>query len=144
MAERTGKSSPGRQPAAEMWRRTLLRVPTLFGRLAYVAGLRLTGLDRYQHPSLTGPLGPEEADRILRRSHYQVFAEWLDLNLEDQKADLEAFIRERGAEEQALRFRDLPPATAREVERQLFVTDLETLFALRELEGGPAPRPPAA
>ena len=144
LAERTAKSSTDRQPAAEMWRRTLLRVPTLFGRLVYVAALRVPASDRYEHPSLTGPLGTAEADRVLRGSHYQVFAEWLELSLEEQKTDLEEFLRDRGAEEQALRYRELPPAAARDVERQLFVTDLETLFALRGFERGPVPQPPAA
>jgi hypothetical protein len=123
-------------PATETWRNVLGQIPTVFGRLVFLSSLRHTETGRYAHPSLARLLGAEEADRTLCHSHHQVFSQWIASSLEEQKADLDEYLRVAGNDPDLLRrFRHLPPATAREVERQLYLTDLETLLELRRFAG---------
>jgi hypothetical protein len=115
-----------------------MRVPTIFGRLAYLASLRDPSNGRYYHPVLSPALGSEEADTTLRKSHYQVFSQWLSFGLAEQKADLVEFLESAEARMEIGRYREFPPPTARDVERQLFITDLETVLELLRLsEAGP-------
>ena len=127
-------SSPLRGPATEMWRNVLRQIPTIFGRLVFLSSLRDPHTGRYVHPGLTRMLGGEEADRALCRSHHQVFSQWIASSLEEQKADLDEYLRRAAKDSDFRRYRSLPPSTAREVERQLFLTDLETLLELRRFE----------
>ena len=135
------------EPAAALWRHTLARIPSLFGRLVFLASLRNRNGGEYAHQSLSQMVGPEEADTILRRSHAQVFQDWLTLSLEQQKADLEEYLLEVPSPAAVLdgwigskSYRDLAPRTAQEMERDLFVSDLEALLPLlRQEYGGPSP-----
>ena len=93
---------------------------------------------RYSHEALERILGSEGADRTLCNSHHQVFSEWLRFSLAEQKADLDEYLRATGSPRQALHYHDLVPRTARDVERQLYLTDLETLLELLKFEHGGA------
>lgn len=123
-----------------LWRKTLSQVPTIFGRLVFMASLRDAGTGRYQHEALTRLLGPDDTDRALLNSHHQVFSEWLRFSLAEQKSDLDEYLSMAGAggSFRALPYKNLVPATAREVERQLYLTDLETLLELLRFEHGGA------
>ena len=121
------------RPAAEVWRTTISHIPTLFGRLVFLSSLRESGSGRYFHDSL-GFLAKEDADRTLRNSHQQVFQQWICRGLEEQKSDLDEYLSTGGAPRYALAYRNLVPATAREVEKQLYLTDLETLLELLRFE----------
>jgi hypothetical protein len=79
-------------------------------------------------------VGSELTDRTLRQSHHEVFSEWLRFSLSEQKADLDRYLTSTLSEPQMLPYRDLPPATAHQVERQLYLTDLETLLELLRFE----------
>lgn len=118
-----------RRGAAEIWRVTLSKFPTLFGRLIFLASLRNSRSGHYAHEALAS-IPEDEADRALRNSHQQVFQQWISSGLADQKADLEEYLNEMGGPRYALPYRDLAPVTARDVERQLYITDLETLLEL--------------
>jgi hypothetical protein len=83
-------------------------------------------------------LGPEETDRTLCNSHHQVFSEWLRFSLSEQKADLDEYLGTAGASREAFNYQHLVPPTARDVERQLYLTDLETLLELLKYEHGDA------
>lgn len=76
----------------------------------------------------------EDADRTLRHSHHQVFSQWLGFSLREQKEDLDEYLKVAGGPAHSLPYRQLAPATARDVERQLYLTDLETLLELRKFE----------
>ena len=138
MPESPANSLSARSPAAIVWRNTLSQVPTVFGRLAFLASLRDPVSGRYSHESLVRPLGPEAADRALCNSHHQVFAEWLGFSLAEQKSDLDDYLRNATASRSAVDYHHLVPPTARDVERQLYVTDLETLLELLKYEHGDA------
>ena len=126
MADHRAQSNP-RHPGADLWRGTLLQIPTLFGRLVFLSNLRDAHSGGYSHPAL---LSTDDADRTLRGSHQQVFQEWIGCSLAEQKSDLEDYLSTAGGPRYASAYRDLVPATARDVERQLYLTDLETLLEL--------------
>ena len=131
--------------ATSLWRKTLSQVPTRFGRLVLLASLRDPLSGRYIHRPLIELVGRELTDRTLATSHHQVFAEWLSASLVEQKADLDDYLRQSSGPAEPATYRDLPPATAHDVERQLFLTDLETLLALlRRDDGGAASAPEAS
>jgi len=149
----TGESDPGRQssgePADDLWRHTLARIPTLFGRVLYLSSLRNQSNGAYEHPGLAQMVGDEEAGETLRRSHTRVFQDWLCLNLEQQKADLQEYLAEAPNPAAMLAhwaasgaYKSWVPSTAQDVERRLFAGDLETLLALLRREyGGASPDP---
>ncbi len=137
---------PGREPAGDLWRHTLARIPTLFGRLVYLSSLRSRGDGAYVHPGLAQMVGDEQAGATLRRSHARVFQDWLCLGLEQQKADLQEYLEEVENPAAALNAwagpeggRDLAPATAQSAERQLFLSDLQILVSLLKAPFGAGP-----
>ena len=127
-----------RSAAADLWRNTLSQIPTTFGRLIYLASLRDQNTGTYQHHGLAQLFGPQETDETLRQSHTQTFSEWLCFNLEHQKEDLEGYLDELHEDKKTILttwirlspYRNFVPVTAREVERNLFNTDLETVLEL--------------
>jgi len=149
----SGKIGPetgtGQEPASDLWRYTLARISTLSGRLIYLSSLRNQSSGAYEHHGLARMVGDEQAAETLRRSHARVFQDWLCLNLEQQKADLQDYLAENPAPAAALRswldsgsYRNWAPAAALDVEKQLFARDLEILFGLLKREyGGVSPDP---
>jgi len=147
----TGKHVPDRssqEPAGDLWRHTLARIPTMFGRVLYLSSLRNpNGI--YEHPVLAQMIGDEEAGETLRRSHARVFQDWLCLNLEQQKADLQEYLAETPNPAAMLAdwatsavYQSWAPSTAQDAERRLFVGDLEILLNLLKREyGGASPDP---
>ena len=128
-----------RSAASDLWRNTLSQIPTTFGRLIYLASLRDQNTGAYHHHGLEQLFGPEQSEQTLRHSHGQIFSDWLCFNLEQQKNDLEAYLDELN-EDKKIPFW-LPgsdfartgvtfPRLAREVERNLFITDLEMVLEL--------------
>lgn len=133
-----------RTPAADLWRHTLVQIPTNFGRMVYLASLRNPNSGMYEHHGLAQIYGPDEADGTLRQSHMQVFSEWLCFGLDQQKEEVAEYMT--GLEERLplvienwIRFspyRNFVPADAREAERQLYLTDMEMVIeALRGEHG---------
>ena len=138
MAEYLANSQSARTPGVILWRNLLSQVPTVFGRLALLASLRDPATGRYSHEALLRILGPEDTDRALCNSHHQVFSEWLRCSLSEQKSDLDDYLKDAGNSREALDYHHLVPPTARDVERQLYLTDLETLLELLKFEHGGA------
>lgn len=138
------RAPAGYNPAVEVWRKTLAQVSTHFGRLLYLSSLRDTESGRYTHDSLLNYMNEEEADRTIRHTHHQVFQQWLAYSLSDQKEDLDRYLLESNGPRYSLPYRNAVPPTARDVERQLYLTDLETLLELLRFEHGAAGATPRA
>jgi hypothetical protein len=127
-----------RSAAADLWRNTLSQIPTTFGRLIYLASLRDQNTGAYHHHGLEQLFGQEQAEQTLRQSHSQIFSDWLCFNLEQQKKDLEGYLDELNEDKKIILatwirlcpYRNYVPASAREVERNLFTTDLEMVLEL--------------
>jgi hypothetical protein len=146
-----------RSAAADLWKHTLSRIPTVYGRLAYLASLRDQNSGSYRHHGLAAAFGREESNRALRESHEQTFGGWLKLSLEEQHADLTAYLETleeppRVVLDYWLRsraYRNQPPASARTADRQLFYRNLEALLVVLKYasaDAGPArgSSPPAS
>jgi hypothetical protein len=96
--------------------------------------------------------GDQAADEALRASHQQVFADWLQFDLEQQKADLDLYLVSLEGDRRVIvdtwirlaPYRNLVPSAAREVERELYVKDLEILLELLRSECGVASPDPDA
>jgi len=143
--------SPNRDAAlAESWHRTLAGIPTVLGRMAYLASLRNTNTGSYEHFGLAQKVGAGDVDRLLRRSHLEVFQEWLCFGLERQKQELEQYFSELEGDKREILANWLclepygiwVPAESRDVERKLFYTDLEVVLELIRTEYGVASRDP--
>jgi hypothetical protein len=142
--------SIGRGPGEDLWRHTLVQIPTTFGRLVYLCSLRDTNSGVYRHFGLAQRFGEEEADAALRKSHMDNFYEWLRFTLEQKKADLDLYLTEVEGERQAILrtwiqlkpYRNLTPAGILDVERDLFLSDLDALLAiLTSVHGVTSPDP---
>jgi hypothetical protein len=135
----------GQEPASDLWRHTLDRIPTLFGRVLYLSSLRNQASGAYEHPGLAQMVGHEEAGETLRRSHARLFQDWLCLNLEQQRTDLREYLAETANPSAMLAdwsvsapYQGWTPPTAQDFERRLFAGDLETLLPLLTHEFGAA------
>ena len=129
------KSQASTAVGVELCRRTLNQIPTVFGRLVYLASLRDESQGRYVHDALARIVGSDEADRTLCHSHQQVFSQWIASSLADQKRDLDQYVSEIGGRLQSLwGHRNVVPPMARDVERQLYLADFETLLDLLRLD----------
>ena len=130
--------------APDLWRHTLSQIPSVFGRLVYLAGLRDANSGQYIHHGLSAVFGEEQAHLAMKASHKDLFAEWLEFGLAEQKADLELYLSGLTAGQPTVLaswhrlepYRNLPPDTAMAPERELFLADIETLLMLMRREHG--------
>jgi len=137
LADFSARFEPVRGPSGDTFRKIRAQVPTVFGRLVYLSGLR-DGAGLYSHPVLNELVGQIEADRTLCHCHHQVFSQWIGCTLAEQKADLDDY-GDSSRHVLDLAFgRGLIPQGAHEVECLLYVTDLEMLLELLRLECGGA------
>src|SRR5215204_3664782 len=85
------KGTLERGPASDLWRNTLSQIPSVFGRLIYLSSLRGLNSGVYEHHGLSLVFGPRAANEALKQSHDDVFREWLNFELHQQKADLDVY-----------------------------------------------------
>jgi hypothetical protein len=129
---------------ADLWRHTLSQIPSVFGRLVYLSSIRGANTGVYEHHGLALLFGEAEADRALRRSHEDAFADWLNFTLEQQKADLDLYLSALTGTRRTIvdtwirlmPYRNVVPASARRVERKLFLTDFDALLHGLKFEYG--------
>ena len=133
-----------RRPLADVWRNTLSQIPTVFGRLVYLASLRNVNSGRYEHHGLALVFGPEDASRALKQSHGKVFAEWLSFNLEEQMADLELYLADIPEQRRTVLqawsklepYKSYVPDSAKPVQRRLYLSDLRAMLELLRRAAG--------
>lgn len=134
----------------ESWKRTLTGIASVIGRLSYLASLRNANTGIYEHFGMSERVGATETDRVLRRSHLEVFQEWLCFGLDRQKQELEDYLVELEGDKRGIIANWLSlepyaawiPAETREVERKLFNTDLSIVLELIRTDYGVAIRGP--
>jgi hypothetical protein len=143
----TGHGQPANDlAAADLWRRTLEQVPSAYGRLVYLASLRNPNTNRYEHHGFAARFGEEQAERVLRSNHEEIFQDWLALGVREKKDDLDTYLssiddNKRLVVETWLKimpFRNLQPGAARGVEADLFLADFRVLLELLRSEYGAA------
>jgi hypothetical protein len=138
---------------ANLWRVTLSRIPSLFGRLAYFASLRDPETGEYQHWGMSQIYGRKEANKAFRQSHAEVFKDWLFLDLAHREADFSLYrsgLKAEGRDvlEVVARLeshRRLLPASARQAECEVFqgalIALLERVKRKPSVQGTPRRRP---
>lgn len=143
--------SPEFQAAvSDNWRRTLDQIPTVIGRLAFIASLRSTATGTYEHFGLSQRIGLEATSDLLRRIHLEIFENWLCFGLGQQKEEIEEYLGTLGSDKREILWNWLHvkpwtawvPAESRDVERTLFDTDVSAVLELLRIEYGVASRDP--
>lgn len=92
------KSLLERTADTDLWRHTLSQIPTISGRLVYLATLRSPITGRYEHHGLALLFGEEASDKAIRMSHRRTFQEWLTAGLEEKTQDILGYIETTGEE----------------------------------------------
>lgn len=132
------KSVLERDAREDLWRHTLSQIPTLFGKLQYLASLRDPNSGRYEHHGLALVFGEKEAEKALKQNHRRLFGEWLGAGLEQQHDDLWTYLHSLGTEiSQVVESWDLLepwkgylPAGVNSGEKALYVSDIRTLLRM--------------
>jgi hypothetical protein len=125
-----------RKAASDLWRHTLSQIPSVFGRLFFLASLRNHNSGRYEHHGLAQMFGSLEASRALKKSHREAFSEWLSYNMEEQKADLELYLSEQHEDKRTILktweklepYRNVLPSSVKDVEKKLYLSDLRAIL----------------
>jgi hypothetical protein len=133
-------------PEAELWRRTLAQIPSLLGRLIYLASLRDLNTGKYQHFGFAQQVGDKAAERTIRRSHGNTFEDWLCLSLPEQRAQLDLHLDSAdGERDQILAhwqteppYLSWVPSQALPAQKDLFRGDLEVVADLIRRESSAA------
>jgi hypothetical protein len=133
-----------RDAGGVLWRRTLSQIPSLFGRLVWLASLRNPNTGFYEHHGLAVLFGKEGSNKALRLSHLACCRDWLNSGLEEQMADLRLYLQSQSSHPseiignwQELGFwRTILPASLRGAERALYLAEVGTLLSLLRSEAG--------
>ena len=141
-----------RTALADLWRHTLSQIPTVYGRLAYLASLRDPNSGAYRHHGLSTAFGREESAKALKESHERIFSEWLNLALVDKSGDLRTYLQGLDDPQESVvvhwlrsdHYRAQIPDSARPMEIELFHTDLEALLRLLKNAGDAEPLGPGS
>ncbi|MEO8126206.1 MAG: hypothetical protein ABI822_03885, partial [Bryobacteraceae bacterium] len=138
------KGALERGVTSDLWRHTLSQIPSCFGRMVYLSSLRAPNTGRYEHHGLAMIFGSAQADKALRKTHTEAFNEWLNYSLEQQKADLDLYLSAQQADKREVvenwaalaPYRYFPPASAKDMERNLYLVDLEALLGMLKNDYG--------
>ncbi len=129
-----------------LWRRTLSQIPTLFGRLTWLASLRNPNTGLYEHHGLAVLFGPEGSNKALRQGHLACCRQWLKSSLDEQMNDLRRYLSSQpsgpgeiiGHWKELGFWRGILPASIRGAERSLYLAEVETLLTLLQSEASAA------
>jgi len=132
------KGTLERTALADLWKHTLSQIPTLYGRLAYLASLRDPNSGVYRHHGLSAAFGREESGKALKQSHESIFSEWLNLALAEKSWNLRTYLQ--GLDDpqgmvvdhwlRSEQYRAQIPDSARPMESELFHRDMEALLQI--------------
>jgi hypothetical protein len=136
-----------RSAKADLFKNTLARIPTIFGRLTYLASLRDSSSGVYRHHGLACIFGRDESRKALAESHEAVFQEWLNLALAEKKDDLSEYIDALEDPRPVVlehwtripTYHSYMPASARPSERELFRIEFEVLLEAFNCSDLPGP-----
>jgi len=134
-------NKPGTTPLATsncevFLREVITRITSIFGRLMSLAELRDLKNGTYSYAAASHICTPDTMDRVLRQQHVDTFESWLSLSLEEQTADLSAYVLEHVRKHgdslqhwrQQISYLALVPSTALIPEVELFRSDLELVL----------------
>ena len=127
------------EEADNLWSKSLFEIRTSYGRLVYLAGLRNSDTGKYEHYGAFISTSPETVSQSIRRTHEQIFREWVGYSLEKKKADIDLYISGIDQVDKAdlvdawLRltpYKNLVPGSIQGPERQRHISDFEAILGL--------------
>jgi hypothetical protein len=144
MRRSTPKGALERSALADVFKHTLSRIPTAFGRLAYLASLRNPNSGNYHHHGLFMAFGREESVKALVKSHRRVFREWLAMPLQAKHRDLTAYFAElEDPPESVIRhwmhsrvYQSYIPESATRAEKEFYIKELDVLLEVLSYAAG--------
>jgi hypothetical protein len=125
--------------ASEACLKEVSLIPTSYGRLVYLAGLRDPDTGKYEHYGFASGLSEARADRLLREYHEAIFDRWVAFPLEAKKADVDLYVASTGRPDKMemidtwLRltpYKNLVPGSFQGPERQKHISDFEAILGL--------------
>jgi|ERR1700691_714398 hypothetical protein len=135
----------------EIWRRSLVRILSSYGRLVYLSGLRDPDTGRYEYFGAEADSSNANSSRTLMRLHEGIFQDWVDMSLEQKMADIQLYISSLDqvdrnqlidAWQRLTPYRNLVPASIVGPERQRHFSDIEVLLGLlKNVYGVASPDP---
>jgi hypothetical protein len=145
------KGTLERDALADLWKHTLSQIPSVYGRLAYLASLRDPNSGAYRHHGLSAAFGREQSTYALRTSHEQTFLDWLNLSLPAKNADFRAYFQRVSLDEspqavirylaRCARYITQAPDSASPAQRRQFHMEMEILLELLKNDSGDVRRP---
>ena len=135
-----------RDALADLWKHTLSQIPSVYGRLVYLASLRDPNSGAYRHHGLSAAFGREQSTYALRTSHQQTFLEWLTLPLGAKNNDFRTYFQSVSSEEgpqavvtylaRGARYVTQTPDSASPAQRQQFQMEMAILLELLKNDSG--------
>jgi hypothetical protein len=140
------KGMLAKSAAEDLFRHTLSRIPTVYGKLVFFGSLRDSNTDSYRHHGLSVAFGREDATNALREGHQAVFRQWLTTALSEKYDDLTQYIASLDAPRsetarkwlRSKAYRSCVPFSASAAESAYFISDLETLLTTLSYEAAAA------
>jgi hypothetical protein len=131
-----GHNTDSENACAELVRSVLSTISSLLERLIFVTSLRDPKTGDYKERVLALKCNRAECDHVFGAEHRAIFEAWLCLNLQQQALELDRHVSNQEAPRHAVlgewtqqkSYQRLIPPDAMQAERNLFVTDMETIL----------------
>lgn len=86
------KGALEKSAGADLFRHSLARIPSFFGRLMYLSSLRDPNTGVYRHYGLASAFGRDQSAQALQTNHTRAFRDWIKLGLREKQADVLAYV----------------------------------------------------
>lgn len=122
----------------DLWARELSYIPTSYGRMVFLAGLRNPDTGRYEYYGCPEHTSLSSVSQALKRVHEEIFREWVSYTLERKKTDIELYVNGLEIDPALLvdawirlaPYKNLVPGAIQGPERQKHISDIEAILGL--------------